>query len=85
MPGRVRKTKAHFVRGWVFFRSPPFLFLRKSIDFSKTVEQKGDERIVPFSFEMTTATIVLAAIVTIVFNLLFTFVVRHEDELHRLR
>ena len=24
---------------------------RKSIDFSKTVEQKGDERIVPFSFE----------------------------------
>ena len=41
--------------------------------------------LVPFSFEMTTATIVLAAIVTIVFNLLFTFVVRHEDELHRLR
>ena len=24
---------------------------RKSIDFSKTIEQKGDERIVPFSFE----------------------------------
>ncbi len=49
--------KAHGVKMYRFKTGTPARIDRRSIDFSKMEEQKGDERVVPFSFETDPETV----------------------------